>query len=85
MSEAVRTVISRLGSFKGDVDFSDTRRVSIDVSNGSVLDVLSAIARSHGALSWRFEHVGVAGRPGGSRHMLSFQLFGGWETGFTIE
>lgn len=87
MSEAVGTVTSRLGStVHGNARFPDTRRVTVDLAQGSVLELLNAVAAAHGQLCWTFETLSVADQRfmGGRRHRITFSPFGGGAMGFAV-
>ena len=66
----------------------DSRRLSIDLASGTVLDVLNGIARAHGAMVWHWEELTEAQqqewRAVGARRMLHFNLFRGPGKGFPI-
>ena len=57
---------------------SDTRRISIDIPAGSVLDLLNAAAKAHGQLTWQFDELsrGDQRTSGGRRHMVAVTIFG---------
>jgi len=80
MSEAVGLVTTLFGStVHGGVPFPDARRVTVDLPQGTMLEVLNAIARSHGEMCWQWEEVSAAQRRfmDGRRHSVMFALFGG--------
>lgn len=66
--------------------FPDTRRFSVDVARSTALDVLKAIARSHGELCWAWEEMTEEGRRffGGRRYQLTFSVLRGGAHGFAI-
>ena len=56
MSEAVRKVVTAFGA--GDQTFStfpDSKTVSLSVGPGSALDLLTALLKAHGTLTWTLE------------------------------
>jgi hypothetical protein len=65
----------------------DRRRVSVDLPNGTHLDLWNALVRSHGAMSWTFEHLSAGDRKHmpGRRYRLTFWIFGaGVSEGFDL-
>jgi hypothetical protein len=70
------------------MQFEDSRRPSIDLASGTVLDVLNGIVRAHGAMVWHWEELTEAQqqewRAVGARRMLHFNLFRGPGKGFAI-
>jgi hypothetical protein len=64
----------------------DTRRMSIDIPAGSVLDLLNAAAKSHGQLTWQFDEMSAADRrlAGGRRHLIRVWIFGGGTFGLMV-
>ena len=66
----------------------DSRRLSIDLASGTVLDVLNGVVRAHGAMVWHWEELTEAQqqewRAVGARRMLHFNLFRGPGKGFPI-
>jgi len=72
------------------VGFSDTRRFSVDFSQGSLLDALNTIVKSHGAISWHWDELSDAEKrtfdpsfPGKWR--LTFTGFTGNAHGFVLQ
>jgi hypothetical protein len=63
----------------------DARRVSVTLPHGTQLDLLNAIARSHGRLCWVLEENNDRDTQffGGRRHMLTFRV-GGSGKGFAF-
>ena len=55
--------------------------VSIQMKTGTVLDVLAAVARAHGALMWSVPD--GTRRPGGAGFSLGFKTFDGGGAGLT--
>jgi len=64
----------------------DDRRVSVDLPHGTQLDLLNAIARSHGTLCWELETHDAGRRRffGGRGHGLTFYIFGASGQGFAF-
>ena len=64
----------------------DTRRISIDMPAGSVLDFLNAAAKAHGQLSWEFGDLSADDRRffKGRRHILNLWIFGGGGQGLIV-
>jgi hypothetical protein len=84
-SEAIRRVLTLLGSEQRLASVPDTRPVSVDIASGTILDLLSAVARSHGALSWRFQEVDPAeSLSHSSGYLLLLEFFSGNGTTITI-
>jgi hypothetical protein len=83
---AMQTLLKALGgSDRSAVNFPDTRRVSVHVAQGSVLDLINAIVRSHGEMSWHWQERTAKGpaRFASMRHTLMFH-FGGSGRGFDV-
>jgi hypothetical protein len=86
-SDAIGLVASTLGApAHATNNFSDSRHFSIDLPHGStVLDLLNAVVRSHGELSWELSELRASSsRPNGYRHALSFSFFSGTGSGFDV-
>jgi hypothetical protein len=66
--------------------FPDTRRFSVDVARSTALDVINAIARSHGELCWAWEEMTEEDQRffGGRRYQLTFSVLRGGAHGFAI-
>ena len=64
----------------------DTRTFSVDIPRGALLDVLNAIVRAHGQLTWLWENIPRGGRqtPPGVRHELTFWLHRGHGVGIQV-
>ena len=64
----------------------DTRRMSIDIPAGSVLDLLNAAAKSHGQLTWQFDEMPAADRrlAGGRRHLIRVWISGSGAFGLMV-
>lgn len=64
----------------------DTRRISIDMPAGSVLDFLNAAAKSHGQLSWEFGELSADDQRffKGRRHSLRIWIFRGGTQGLIV-
>jgi hypothetical protein len=71
------------------VGFSDTRPFSVDFPQGTLLDALNTIVKSHGAMSWHWDELSEAEKrdldprfPGKWR--LTFTVFSGVGSGFVL-
>jgi hypothetical protein len=68
--------------------FSDSRRFSVDLSPGTVLDALNTIVRSHGEMSWSWRELSHAEQeswyPTRVRRVLTFSLFRGTAEGYPL-
>jgi hypothetical protein len=53
--EALALAARLLGHLDGRNSFQDTKRFSVSVPSGNVLDVLNAIVRAHGELTWTLD------------------------------
>lgn len=79
MTEAVRAVITALGGLdQRYTTFPDSRTVSVSVAHGTALDLVTALVKSHGSLTWTLEdaapdEIQMTGR----RHRLTFGVRGG--------
>jgi hypothetical protein len=84
-SKAISVLVSLLGAPGSGNTFPDTRVVSVDVPQGSVLELLNAIARAHRELSWEWTELSAAEQPvrGGRRHLTCW-LFGASGLGWTL-
>jgi hypothetical protein len=87
MSEALGLVTSLLGSPEHRrASFPDARRVSVDLPQGTMLELLNAVARSHGEMCWQWEELS-ASHPqfmNGRRYSVMFTPFGGGGLGFAV-
>ena len=86
-SEAVGLVKSRLRAPEPATDkssdFSDSRHFSIDLPQATMLDLLNAVVRSHGELTWELSLVPPSRRsPEGYQHTMTFHNFSGTGIGF---
>jgi hypothetical protein len=86
LSESVSVVLSLLDSTHRDVSFPDTRRVAVNLPQGSLLELLNMIARSHGEVCWQWEELAAAERRSadGRRYSVMFTLFGGRGVAFAV-
>ena len=79
MTEAVKKVLTALGAAdQTDSSFPDSKTVSLSVGPGTALDLLTALVKAHGALTWTLED----GEPDqirvtGLRHRLTIGIPGG--------
>jgi hypothetical protein len=64
----------------------DTRRVTVDLPQGTILELLNAVVRSHGEMSWQWEEASASVRRAseGRGHHMMFTLFGGSGVGFLV-
>jgi len=64
----------------------DTRRISIDMPAGSLLDLLNAVAKSHGQLTWQVDELSPREQrsSGGRRHVVTLSIFGGGGYGIIV-
>jgi len=64
----------------------DTRRMSIDIPAGSVLDLLNAAAKAHGQLTWQFDEMSAADRrlAGARRHLIRVWISGSGAFGLMV-
>jgi hypothetical protein len=64
-------------------DFSDSRHFSIDLPQSTMLDLLNAVVRSHGELTWDLSDVDRSRlSPEGYQHTMTFHNFHGTGLGF---
>jgi hypothetical protein len=85
VGQAIQTITSLLGRKEPIGPMLDTRRFSVVLTRGSILDLLNAVARAHGALSWMWEEQSARERTEtGCRYALNVALFGGGGGGFFI-
>jgi hypothetical protein len=85
-SDAIGLVASTLGAPEHATNnFSDSRHFSVDLPPGTVLDLLNAVVRSHGELTWDLSERRASGSaPNGYRHTIWFLLFSGGGSGFDV-
>jgi hypothetical protein len=87
LSTIVGAITSALGSPEpANNSIPDTRRLSVSVNAGSVLDLLNAAAAAHGKLCWAFEEIRENDRRqyGDRRYNLMVFVFKGNGWGFFI-
>jgi hypothetical protein len=87
VERAIGVLMARLGDDEHVKNFfPDTRRMSLDLPQGSVLDGLNHLARAHGELCWEWRQNSAEDRRfySGRRFMLTFWLFNGNGYGFAI-
>jgi hypothetical protein len=84
--EAVTAVAVALGRDPRDlIAFPDGRRISLDVHNGTMLDLLNAIVRAHGELFWTYTPADKDdAKRTGLGHTLLFGIFTGVGTGVLV-
>ena len=76
-SKAIAMVGAALTGAPHHNSVPDTRTFSVNVPRGTLLDLLNAISRAHGELSWRWEEIPATERrelPRGLRHRLTFAV-----------
>ena len=87
VAKAIGAFTTRVGSPEhARNSFPDTRTFTVDVPQGTVLDLLNGIARSHGELCWEWETLGASDVKffSGRRFMVKFWVLGGGGLGFAI-
>ncbi len=87
MAKVLGAFTSRVGAPEHTLNsFPDTRTFTVDAPQGSVLDLLNGIARSHGELCWGWETLAAPDVKffGGRRHMVHFGILGGGGLGMAI-
>jgi hypothetical protein len=87
VERAIGILMARLGDDDHVQNyFPDTRRISLDLPQGSVLDGLNHLVRAHGELCWEWQQNSAEERRfySGRRFMLTFSLFTGGGHGFAI-
>lgn len=86
MTEAVKALISALGG--GDQTFTvfpDSKPVSLSVWHGTALDLLTALAKSHGSLVWTLQDAEPNEVQGTQmRHRLTLGVAGGVGVGVLV-
>jgi hypothetical protein len=85
MTTAVRKVLTALGGDATALTFPDGRNVTFLVSGGTGLDLLNALARAHGSLTWAFagadtKEIEATGRA----HRLTFAVSGDVGYGYLV-
>jgi hypothetical protein len=85
-SKAIGVVTAALGAPEhARNSFPDSRRFSLDLPQGSVLDLLNGIARSHGQMYWGWEvQTGEDRKLSGRRFTVHFSVLGGGGHGFAV-
>lgn len=87
VDQAIGVLMARLGDKEHVTNyFSDTRRISLDLPHGSVLDGLNHLVHAHGELCWEWRQNSAEDRRfySGRRFMLTFWFFNGGGQGFAI-
>jgi hypothetical protein len=86
LAKAAGLVASALGAPEHTNDSNDSRHFSIDLPQATVIDLLNAVVRSHGELTWGWSaEQPTHPRPTGYRHMITFWSFHGWGSfGFDV-
>jgi hypothetical protein len=54
MTKALRAIVPALGGAAEVTAFPDTRLVSLTVTSGTALDLITALMKAHGSLTWTF-------------------------------
>ena len=91
LSVAIREALASVGRTGPAPPMNETDRVSIELpQNATVLELLNATARSHGALVWGWDDIDPAHTgpewqgPLDYRHTMSFWFFAGGGSGFDV-
>ena len=86
MTEAVGKVLTALGAADHAVSsFPDTKTVSLSVGRGTALDLLTALVKAHGSLTWTLEDGDPDQiRATGLRHRLTLGVPGGVGLGVPV-
>ena len=86
MTEALRRVMAALGGLDPrHTTFPDSRSVSLSFPHGTVLELLTALAKAHGALVWTLADAEPEEiRATGLRHRLTVGVAGGVGVGLLI-
>lgn len=84
--EAMRAVVFAAGRRLEDLigEFPDTRRISIDLANGTLFDLFNAFVRAHGELVWEFTTADTQTQKFGLRHQVTFHSFTGYASGWAV-
>jgi hypothetical protein len=85
-SKPIGVVASALGAPEhAHNNFPDSRAFSIDLPQGSILDLLNGIARSHGQMYWEWNVNTAEDRKlSGRRFTVLFSVLGGGGQGFAV-
>jgi hypothetical protein len=86
VGQAIGMITSLLGRKEPIGPMLDSRRFSVVLTRGSILDLLNAVAKAHGGLSWMWEeHSARERKETGCRYALNVAMFGtGGYQGFFI-
>ena len=79
--------VSALLSAPRQTEFPDTRAFSVDVPRGTLFDLLNAISRAHGELSWAWEEIPADEKnliSQGLRHRITFSVRRGVAQGLAV-
>lgn len=79
--------VSALLSAPHQTEFPDTRAFSVDVPRGTLFDLLNAISRAHGELSWAWEEIPADEKnliSQGLRHRITFSVRRGVAHGHAV-
>jgi hypothetical protein len=83
IDEAIGVVLRAFASPAERPDIADRRRITVHLPPGTRLELLNAIVKAHGELSWEWRELPI---PIPSfpelKHSIGFQLFGGGGFGF---
>ena len=71
MDDAVRMLAAAIGT-AGRARLGDSKRLSLDVPQGTILEVMNAIVVAHGELMWEFAPVRVRDGVVGARYVINF-------------
>jgi len=85
MTQAVRTIANTFGGDSAFMTYPDSKTVSLAVFHGTALEVLTALAKAHGALIWTFEEAEPKEvQSTGLTHRLTIGVAGGGGLGFLV-
>lgn len=84
--EVMRAVVFAAGRRLEDPigEFPDTRRISIDLADGTLFDLFNAFVRAHGELVWEFTPADTRTQKRGLRHEVTFRSFTGFASGWAV-
>jgi hypothetical protein len=86
-SKAIGVVTTLLGAPEhARNSFPDSRTFSVDLPQGTMLDLLNGIARSHGQMHWQWQENSAEDRQffAGRRYTVLFSVLGGLAQGFAV-
>lgn len=85
MTRALRAIVPALGGAAEYSAFPDTRTVSLTVTHGTALDLLTALMKAHGSLTWTLSDAEPAEiERTGLRHRLTLGTAGGLGVGVLV-